>query len=532
MSKSLANGRRGVKIAEKGHPVDPTGSASAERTDEQVVTPLYFRGLFVKNIASFGDETQLLNLSSNGSWSPWTIILGGNGAGKSTLLQVLACTRLQRIPDDRRTTRDDSAPQASHALSVWPNPNLVRMSSRSVSFHPFDLRMGFRAFEQAMGSLEDRWEQLNTDEAGGLEVIDILRGCQHWSTTVVDVQFSCQDSKRLLLHNTDAGKLRNSNRHLLREDNPAARLELPVFGFGAWRRPGRGALADSPERSAVAHLFDDSVELVDAEDWFLQAELARLATAEQDSRSQSTKRAVRIRDLVKRSLLQLLGPDVSDIRVQVDEDSTKPRVVFRTATGEVLFPQLGYGYRSMTTWVVDFAAGLFRLYPDSENPLSEPAVCLVDEIDLHLHPSWQRRIMGHLSKLFPKTQFIATAHSPLVVQSAPEVKANVVVLKPQGDHVVIDNNPISVDGRRVDQILNSELFGEQPLRNGKFEELRREQDMLLAKPRPSKKDRARLDELERELADLPVGASQSDIDLNNRLRKIVEGLEQRAGGAK
>lgn len=218
--------------------------------------------------------------------------------------------------------------------------------------------------------------------------------------------------------------------------------------------------------------------------------------------------------------------------MQVDEESTKPRVFFRTRTGEVQFSQLGYGYRSMITWVVDFAAGLFRLYPDSNNPLAEPAVCLVDEIDLHLHPSWQRRIMGHLSKLFPKTQFIATAHSPLIVQAAADVKANVVVLKPQGDHVVIDNNPISVEGWRVDQILNSELFGEQPLRNGRFEELRREQDGILKKMRLSKKDKARLAELEIALAELPVGSNQSEIDLNNRLRRIVEGLEQQAGGAK
>ena len=43
-------------------------------------------------------------------------------------------------------------------------------------------------------------------------------------------------------------------------------------------------------------------------------------------------------------------------------------------------------------WIVDFASRMFDLYPESENPLAEPAVVLIDEIDLHLHPKWQREL--------------------------------------------------------------------------------------------------------------------------------------------
>lgn len=49
-------------------------------------------------------------------------------------------------------------------------------------------------------------------------------------------------------------------------------------------------------------------------------------------------------------------------------------------------------------------------HPDSPNPLAEPAVVLVDEINLHLH-RWQRTLIGFLTERFPNTQFIATAHS-------------------------------------------------------------------------------------------------------------------------
>jgi predicted ATP-binding protein involved in virulence len=103
--------------------------------------------------------------------------------------------------------------------------------------------------------------------------------------------------------------------------------------------------------------------------------------------------------------------------------------------------QLGLGYRTMLTWMVDFAAGLFDRFPESKNPLEEPAVLLLDEIDLHLHPKWQRTIIDYLTGKFPNTQFIVTAHSPLLVQSAEG--ANIVLLRRQDNEIIIDNDPVS-----------------------------------------------------------------------------------------
>src|SRR5258708_13262756 len=111
----------------------------------------------------------------------------------------------------------------------------------------------------------------------------------------------------------------------------------------------------------------------------------------------------------------------------------------------------------MVTWMVDLAARMFESYPDSNNPVAEPAIVLVDEIDLHLHPKWQRKIFEYLSDKFPQTQFIVTAHSPLVVQSAP-IDANIVLLRKEGGHVVIDNEKTSVQNCRLPQILTTHLF--------------------------------------------------------------------------
>jgi predicted ATP-binding protein involved in virulence len=98
---------------------------------------------------------------------------------------------------------------------------------------------------------------------------------------------------------------------------------------------------------------------------------------------------------------------------------------------------------------------MFDQYPDLENPLHGSAVVLVDEIDLHLHPEWQRKIIKYLSDLFPNTQFIVTAHSPLIIQSAENV--NLIMLKkddnPDGKGINIRQCFGSFQGWTVDEIL-------------------------------------------------------------------------------
>jgi len=69
---------------------------------------------------------------------------------------------------------------------------------------------------------------------------------------------------------------------------------------------------------------------------------------------------------------------------------------------------------------------LSELKPTSKNVLLEKAIILIDEIDAHLHPSWERKIVGILSTEFPNVQFIITAHSPLVVSGCLEGEVSVL----------------------------------------------------------------------------------------------------------
>lgn len=117
-----------------------------------------------------------------------------------------------------------------------------------------------------------------------------------------------------------------------------------------------------------------------------------------------------------------------------DELSPGERVIFSTRyerdivalqmkDGTVVpFTSLSDGYRNVIKIIVDIATRMCILNPyQKENVLKKtPGIVVIDEIDLSLHPTWQRKIIGILKELFPKIQFICATHSPFIIQSLKE----------------------------------------------------------------------------------------------------------------
>ncbi len=202
----------------------------------------------------------------------------------------------------------------------------------------------------------------------------------------------------------------------------------------------------------------------------------------------------------------------------------------KTPYGWVRVGELSLGYRTLMAWVIDFAARMLARYPDRDNPLAEPAVCLVDEVDLHLHPTWQRELIGFLDERFPNTQFIVTAHSPLVVQAAEQ--ANIAVLRRHEgeDFVTIHNDLDAIRGWRVDQILTSDLFGLDGSRAPRVNELMRERARLLGQSTLDEADQQRVAELDEQLDSLPYGDNRVDQEAWDIVRKFARTLEQTENG--
>ena len=110
----------------------------------------------------------------------------------------------------------------------------------------------------------------------------------------------------------------------------------------------------------------------------------------------------------------------------------------------------------MTAWTVDLAWRLSKHYPNADDPLQMPAIVLIDELDLHLHPWWQREIRDSISELFPRIQFIATAHSPLLAQSYLDL--NLVVVREEDGQAIIERDSNIAKTWRIDEVVTSALY--------------------------------------------------------------------------
>lgn len=439
------------------------GPSPSSRSPRPV--PAYFCSLAVENVRCFADE-QRLDLMHDGRPAKWTVLLGDNGVGKTTLLQCLyaMAPHPMRLDDERYL-----GPRGVGENGL-PSPRVGRTHGEVTANLVLGRLLGEPPGDRASSDL--------TIVAGGGIAAD-----RYTPSQATDV------------------------------------VSSPCCGYGATRRIGHGGLEARGTQSSGESLFSVEAPLINAVEWLLQADYAARTTA--------GAQAIRRRDAVKNALIDLL-PDVSAIReAGLDEVPPRPRVDVETPYGWVSLRDLSVGYQTMIAWVVDLASRMFEAYPDSENPLAEAAVVLVDEIDLHLHPRWQRQITSYLDALFPNVQFIVTAHSPLVVQ-APGV-TNVAVLRRNGDHAEILNDPEEVRGWRVDQILTSDLFGLDSARPVDVErDLERHRELVLL-DEPTDAEQQELRELEERLAKLPAGEVARDREAWAIAYELAKKLQDNAG---
>lgn len=116
--------------------------------------------------------------------------------------------------------------------------------------------------------------------------------------------------------------------------------------------------------------------------------------------------------------------------------------------------QLSDGEKCYITLVGSIARRLTTTHPSSFNALDEQGVFIIDEIDLHLHPEWQRHVVGKLRKTFPNCQFIVTTHSPSVLGSVRTYEGEKIFGINNGSAVQATNR---VFGSGVDNILLREF---------------------------------------------------------------------------
>ncbi|MBW4680940.1 MAG: AAA family ATPase [Microcoleus vaginatus WJT46-NPBG5] len=158
-----------------------------------------------------------------------------------------------------------------------------------------------------------------------------------------------------------------------------------------------------------------------------------------------------------RQAIYSLMPNFSNLRVR----RSPLRMTVEKQTQEFILNQLSDGEKCLLAMVGDLARRLAIANPNLENPLEGAGVVLIDEIELHLHPEWQRKIMPALTRTFPNCQFIVTTHSPQVLsQVKPE---SIFILERTEEGKIITKRPESSFGRDSNRILEDVMgISERP----------------------------------------------------------------------
>ena len=148
------------------------------------------------------------------------------------------------------------------------------------------------------------------------------------------------------------------------------------------------------------------------------------------------------------------GYSLEFLRIGEDERGLFPQ--FRTPDGDLPLNVLSQGTQSTLQWVAHFLFGHAQYYDYPENLEEKPAILIVDEIDVHLHPSWQRRIIPALTNNFPNLQIFCSTHSPLMLAGLGEGQVQ-LLNRDAGGRVTVSSNPWDMAGWSAEEILRSVL---------------------------------------------------------------------------
>ncbi len=168
---------------------------------------------------------------------------------------------------------------------------------------------------------------------------------------------------------------------------------------------------------------------------------------------------------------------------------------------EIEFRNLSDGFRAFIGWVTDMLFHALYAGAPGQKLADLCGIVMVDEIDLHLHPRWQMKVISTVAHAFPRMQFILTSHSPLVAGSLEWM--NIITLKlGKSNSTRAHRFPESIHGLDADQVLLSDFFG---LSTTRAPEKASKLDRLTLKARGGDDDAAR-----RLIAELAKGMEETE----------------------
>jgi len=235
----------------------------------------------------------------------------------------------------------------------------------------------------------------------------------------------------------------------------------PVFAWAAFAYAGLRSVADveitaiqEPRRSP----FEKSLSFLQTADtnqlanWIASQNFRRLKAKEAGHAERAEYLARSVRDI--ETVIGRIVDDPDFGFVITDEDDN---VRVRWKGTVIRLGLLPDGLKSIVSWVADLLMRLDRIpWQDNTPVLQRRFLLLLDEVDIHLHPAWQRKVLPLAQQIFPNAQIIASTHSPFVVASVDD--ARIITLGFQGQSSVVTNVASPQIGVSYTAILRS-IFG-------------------------------------------------------------------------
>lgn len=301
-----------------------------------------------------------------------TVVAGANGVGKSGMLHALTVLFSRSIPEFTPST-------AKHILFTNDDIHLGKPSLESSA-----------VFTVAEHRCHINVQRVRADETGGDKSLLLLENVKTAISRTGNLDGARAETQRVLR---------------AMKDRPAQ----PVVIFFSPRRqlPGKPKTIPKPTpfapKEAYKFALDDrDVTLREFMHWFRAQE--SLAEPEAMIR-------INVLDRLKQVVTTFI-PEFTNLRIE----SSPLRMLVDKGNVPLMLNQLSDGERGMLAILFDITRRLAIANPNAADPVAEgEAIVLIDEIELHLHPMWQRQVLRRFAETFARCQFIVTSHSPLVL---------------------------------------------------------------------------------------------------------------------
>lgn len=378
--------------------------------------------LEIKNLRSIKSETFEFNIplvdKESTKYPNVTVLLGENGVGKSTVLRAVAMSVLAPALEKGSGfvsdgyIRREPGPRKAKSSRAAPRPRArIASAVATVSLHPQD-RIPVRSAKTHVSMLAE------------------LRGVGDYEE---------------LLWSVPTGKYVGRIREVQYESRSSAFF---LVGYGSTRRVEQSRNVDVSARlkarrrsyERVAGLFEEHYSLIPLSYWLPEFAL---------------KNKGRHKQVI--TLINKLLPGGCRLIEKPARTENGIEYMFTMSGIDVPFRALSDGYRAYIGWIADMLYHLCMGAPSGKKIVDNRGVVLIDEVDLHLHPEWQRVVLPTLSTALPNIQFIVTTHSPLVVGSLQ--RDNIIVLEASDAGTTARRLPETVHGKSAGQILLSPYFG-------------------------------------------------------------------------